>query len=208
MFKKASDATQSRMDRRTEFSRHNGAGVDPTAFAPHPQARNSIAVHDLERDRVALVNRKQDLEEQLSTCKAQIVHAERAFRQRSETALSSQLYTKLLCDRDDISARLFQANKELRANNLAIADHHRNKRRDRPPNDRRETFAATFYEIAKEMLAQPVIARLTAATIHRIGERIDEKRSQRAERNEPEQPVDGPARANIARGLQGQAPNR
>jgi hypothetical protein len=30
----------------------------------------------------------------------------------------------------------------------------------------------------------------------------------RADRNEPEQPVDGPARANIARGLQGQTPDR
>ena len=176
MFKKASDNAQSRTDRNAEFSRHNEAGADPSAFATHPKSRSSMSMDALERERILCVNRKQDLEEKMSLCRLQIDRAERAFRDHSENKLSQQLYQKLLNDRDDITARLFQANKEVRANNLALSDLRRVEQKPRLKPDRRETFANVFYEIAKEMLATSVVNRITSATIHRIGERLDEKK--------------------------------
>jgi hypothetical protein len=160
MYKKASSHAQERVTRAVQGSTHNDFGIDESVWATADES-------GLRRERERLVTRKRQLQGQLTEIKART-----SDRRRTDPA-----YKTLATQRARIVQEERTISDELRRINQLIKDGNRemNRVEDEVKRQTGKTFHDIFYDIAKEMLAGPVFARLQVAAEHRFDDLVRSK---------------------------------
>jgi hypothetical protein len=141
MYKKLSEWQQ----KGRQDGRLNDSGVDPTVWKTADD----------------LVGEKKTLEARNSRLKAEILEARRRHFAFERGALTAEGFNRLEQEQLRIKARLADLDAQLakkKQEHRALAE------------KERSSFEATFLIVAKDMLAEPVVARLITATLHRMAE--------------------------------------
>ena len=153
MFKKTSDNTQGRERRKALDTTTNSGGVDETAFAHDPKSRAEL--------RRSLIVKKQALEAKNRLLNRNIALAKRRFTYREPGAVSYETVRRWELEKSNISSEITRIDSlitKIKFELIVSAE------------AEQKTFAETFKDMARELLADDVFQRILIATIHRIGE--------------------------------------
>lgn len=152
MFKEASRSRQERAVRSVVHDRRNSRGVDDSVY------------RDPQDEREILKAQKKETEGKIVKLKQMILEANsRKFTKRPgvDYRIKERWQADLL--------KLQRISTEI---DVKLIGHKAKRRRVHEQKDR--LFADAFLEVAKEMLAQPVIDRLVVAAAHRMGSKLEE----------------------------------
>jgi hypothetical protein len=152
MFKKTSNAMQSRQRRSVTETTKNTSGVDKSVWKSRDEDQS---------ERSRLIFAKKEVEAKLSKIKRDILSANVRYHNHAGKPLTSSQYQGLLMRKEILVNELNELDKrllELRLNGDA--------RRNIETNN----FGTEFKIMAKELLAEEVYNRIVYATIHRLSE--------------------------------------
>ena len=161
MFKKTSDNAQSRTDRNALHTRVNEAGIDPQVFEKNSQAPDEYR---------QLVLDKIELEKRSALVRQQFNVAKRRYRNNEPGQVPYREFDRLGRQRDDIAHKIQVMNGRIAELKLERAKAHMEQPQNmvRPKLQRVEAFKLCFYEVAKELLAEPIFKRLVNAALLRV----------------------------------------
>jgi DNA-binding transcriptional regulator YiaG len=156
MFKASSDNSQFRARRRALSSIANSEGFDQSIF------RGS----DTDDPYRELVNKKKNLQSQISKIKAQISLAKMRYAQNLTGQVSHKQLMKWESDRakiakslSDIDAALSEMNFDRKIKGL----------------EEHKSFCETFMSVAKEILVEEAYHRISIAAVHRFREQEEDR---------------------------------
>jgi hypothetical protein len=159
MYKKASDGSQDRTERRALFSRTNDHGIDPSAF----KDADDLTLSTL---RDSLVMEKKQVEAKNSEVRRLINDASAVSKGYRSGALTPPKIFRAWQRETDVNRRkMFELEQQI----FEIKSVMRS-RAARSDAERDKRFERMFMRMAKELLARAVYDRIVTTTIHRVSE--------------------------------------
>lgn len=154
MFKKTSANSQSRERRKALDTTANSAGIDEAAFA-----HDTTDPAELRR---SLILKKKALEEKSSLLNRNIALAKRRYNFREPGTVNIETIRRWETEKANLSSQITRMDSLITKIKFDLAI---------KSDAEHRTFAETFKDMAREILADEVFQRILIATIHRIGDK-------------------------------------